>query len=180
MGRLRTDIPDRYCEVCGVLIPRGTKKNEKRVNPSQYIKARFCSLRCKGIWWSAEKTGITIKEINPDRHKCMDCGGFVTNLSAKRCRRCFSKYYSGENNHSWKGGITNEYNRLRSSASAKQWRKQVFKRDNYTCQLCGDNKGGNLNAHHIHPWKDFPLLRYVIENGITLCKPCHILIHKKH
>lgn len=59
------------------------------------------------------------------------------------------------------------------------FRNKVYERDNYTCQFCGDSKGGNLNAHHILPYAEFPLLRESIENGITLCENCHRMIHKK-
>lgn len=58
----------------------------------------------------------------------------------------------------------------------KQWRKLVLTRDNHTCRKC-DIKGGNLNAHHIKPWKDFPELRYVLDNGLTLCSKCHKIEH---
>lgn len=55
----------------------------------------------------------------------------------------------------------------------KQWRKAVFERDMYTCQLC-HKKGGYLEADHIKPWAKYPELRYLIENGRTLCRPCHL------
>lgn len=55
------------------------------------------------------------------------------------------------------------------------WRNQVFKRDNYTCQLC-DSYGGGLHADHIKPWANFPELRYEITNGRTLCVPCHYYV----
>ena len=32
--------------------------------------------------------------------------------------------------------------------------KQVFERDNYTCQMCGQY-GGNLQVDHIQAWADF-------------------------
>ena len=57
------------------------------------------------------------------------------------------------------------------------WRKFVFNRDNYTCQRCGDNKGGNLNAHHIINYMESEDLRIDLDNGITLCKSCHKLFH---
>ena len=57
------------------------------------------------------------------------------------------------------------------------WRKKVYERDKYTCQICGI-KGGKLNAHHIHKYSQYPALRYDIDNGITLCEDCHRKIHK--
>jgi hypothetical protein len=53
-----------------------------------------------------------------------------------------------------------------------EWRNGVFERDNYTCQACGQI-GGDLQAHHIRSWAEYPDLRYVIDNGLTLCIPCH-------
>jgi len=56
----------------------------------------------------------------------------------------------------------------------KIWRKAVFERDNYTCQVC-KGVGGYLIAHHIKSWAYYPELRYQINNGITLCESCHKL-----
>lgn len=59
----------------------------------------------------------------------------------------------------------------------KKWRKQVFERDKYTCRCCGHYKGKTLRAHHIEGWNNNINLRYVINNGITLCNKCHIEFH---
>lgn len=52
------------------------------------------------------------------------------------------------------------------------WRKAVFMRDNYTCQMCGE-RGGELQADHVKPFAYFPKLRFSLSNGRTLCKTCH-------
>lgn len=80
----------------------------------------------------------------------------------------------GENNHNWKGGITKIRSRLWASAPYKAWRKAVFVRDGYTCQMC-NIRCGNLQVHHILPVRDNydTLLIFDVNNGITLCKGCH-------
>lgn len=61
---------------------------------------------------------------------------------------------------------------LRRSYHYRLWREAVFKRDNFTCQECGD-RGVYLHAHHIKPFSLFPDSRFAIDNGQTLCVPCH-------
>jgi len=61
----------------------------------------------------------------------------------------------------------------------KEWRRQVFTRDNYTCQRC-KKYSGVINAHHIKRWVDEPALRFELDNGITLCKKCHKIVHRNH
>lgn len=84
---------------------------------------------------------------------------------------------SGESHWNWKGGISDENHRIRESTEYKKWRQDVFTRDKYTCRICG-LKGANLNAHHIKSFSIYPELRFELSNGITLCKECHIKLHK--
>jgi predicted HNH restriction endonuclease len=42
--------------------------------------------------------------------------------------------------------------------------------------MCGSKD--NIQAHHINSWADFPEDRFILENGLTMCKPCHDTYHK--
>lgn len=85
----------------------------------------------------------------------------------------------GANHWNWKGGITPENQRDRNSKEAREWRKNVFSRDDYTCQIC-HKKGGKINAHHIIPWSENKSLRYELSNGVTLCEKCHKSVHRRN
>ncbi len=137
--------------------------------------------------------------------KCSKCGKLTTGLNCKLCRDCYSEYLKnnpfskGPNAWNWKGGTTPLYNKIRALSEFISWRKEVFKKDNYTCQECFI-KGCKLEAHHIKPFakilaeflKEYSqfspiedketLLRLAVTykpfwevlNGKTLCsKKCH-------
>lgn len=93
----------------------------------------------------------------------------------------------GKNHFNWKGGITPLNQKIRHCLKYKIWIRQIFKRDNWTCQKCGQ-RGGNLEADH-YPIKFSDILKknnvtsyeesqkcnelWNIDNGRTLCLKCH-------
>lgn len=61
-----------------------------------------------------------------------------------------------------------------------QWRTSVYKRDKYCCQWPGCKiKRKKINAHHIRRWANYPTLRFLVANGITLCEKHHKMIQGK-
>lgn len=80
---------------------------------------------------------------------------------------------NGENHWNWKGGINPINDSIRKSIEFKLWAKSVKERDNFICKECG-KIGGKIQAHHIKPFSLFPELRFAIDNGITLCRDCHM------
>lgn len=86
-----------------------------------------------------------------------------------------------QNPPNWKGGISPQNALERTRVEYDNWRRQIFERDNYTCQSCG--RTGNkvyLNAHHVLPFAEYPEARLVLNNGITLCKLCHELVTQEN
>jgi len=82
----------------------------------------------------------------------------------------------GEKNPNWNGGITSANAKLRNTHENKLWRSSVLERDNHTCVWCGfvGKKGsGEIVADHIKPFILYPEIRFAIDNGRTLCVPCH-------
>lgn len=94
-------------------------------------------------------------------------------------RRNMSDVRKGKNGSNWKGGITPENQKLRSSIEYHLWRESVFARDNWTDQKTGI-KGGKLHPHHILNFSQYPELRFAIDNGITLSKESHKEFHKRY
>jgi 5-methylcytosine-specific restriction endonuclease McrA len=123
----------------------------------------------KGIAYNAVK-GENNGNWKGGKPHCIECDKELKNRKARRCLDCYRKFNKGENHYSWKGGFGQPFRR---TGKYKQWRISVYKRDFYTCQECG-YKGRELEAHHIKPSRTNSKLKYNINNGITLCKKCHL------
>lgn len=97
-----------------------------------------------------------------------------------------SRMRFGEKSSNWKGGISKIDRRCRRIPEYREWRENVFKRDDWTCRECGANKC-YVTAHHI---KGFSLIissnsiksvadarlcieLWDVDNGLTLCETCH-------
>lgn len=96
---------------------------------------------------------------------------------SEETRRKMSEAHLGDKAPGWKGGVTPRNRLIRGTIELRLWREAVFARDNWTCQECG-RRGDRLNAHHIKPFAEYPELRTSIDNGVTLCRVCHIELHK--
>jgi len=129
--------------------------------------------------------------------KCPQLGFEKGVKFSKEHRQNISKSMQGKrggvNNPNWKGGREKFNHRIWNSNENHTWRSEIFKRDNFTCRICGNDDSDNLNAHHI--MSVLKILQYYeiidfgealkckklwdINNGITLCKDCHKEIHKQ-
>lgn len=185
----------QYCKVCG---------KEFKVYPSYIKRGRgiFCSKKCWGKWMSLSRRGKN-SPVWKDKikRKCLNCGKEfkvypsaikhrVANFCSDKCLKTSQRISrKGKNNPHWKDGISPENVRIRASIECRLWRETVFARDNWTCQgenhppnlprRNGEGKKVYLEAHHIKSFAKYPELRFAIDNGLTLCRDCHILTRKK-
>ena len=156
----------RICEKC----------NKEFFVPPSYL-GRFCSVKCTNEFRKGENS-VNWKGGKP---RCKVCGKILSIRGLTYCLKHAvekAKYkISGANNYNWKGGVTPVNKKIRDSMEYADWRKSVFERDNFICNLCG-KRGGILQAHHVLPFIDFPEYRFNLDNGKTLCKECHAKIRK--
>ena len=68
-----------------------------------------------------------------------------------------------------------ESDRVRGWKRYRVFRKDILKRDNYTCQICG---GKGKAIHHKKKAKLYPELFFSFYNVITICQSCHSRIHR--
>lgn len=59
----------------------------------------------------------------------------------------------------------------------KLWAELVKKRDGYRCQALFSDCNGGLDAHHFVTKKN-KSVRYLLLNGVTLCRKHHDMAHK--
>jgi hypothetical protein len=115
---------------------------------------------------------------------CTECGKDLGhwNRNVVLCRECYQKTNKGENHHCY--GKTREEISLNMKNTPKykikQWRTTIKERDNYTCDICRKQSKDDVVAHHLYDKTHFPEKIYDENNGITLCKYCHINFHNKY
>lgn len=89
----------------------------------------------------------------------------------------------GKHPASWRGGVTPERQAVYSSPKWKKAVKEVWKREDATCQLCGKRQNESrdelFHIHHIYPFADYPRLRTNPDNLVLLCRECHLFVHSK-
>lgn len=120
-------------------------------------RKKYCSYACRQLYRykndikfqqnfeEARKLAHTPEANKKKANKGSKNGRYIQDRSLVKCRNRYENY---------------------------QWKRQVFERDNFTCQFC-KQRGGQLQADHIKPWSLYPEFRYDLNNGRTLCITCH-------
>lgn len=149
-------------------MPKGHYKRTKKQNEkiSKKIKEQWeKGLRKKGMYKHTEEFK------NKQRERRIGCKHSLETLKK------MSNAQKGERGSGWRGGLLEINKKLRKSLEYRLWRESVFKRDNYTCIWFGARSGNGktiiIQADHIKRFAYYPELRFSIDNGRTLCVPCH-------
>lgn len=188
---------NKQCLVCGeIFIP--TSGRQKYCN-----KHQFQVKKEKTKQWISNK----IHELKNSEKRFCECGcgthliqtytgnykrRFINGHNNKGKR--FSKIHRENMSKSMNRGKTKLIILIRTELKYKDWRKKVFQRDNYICQISNIKSSGKLIAHHI---KSLALILkenniktiqnaykcseiWDINNGLTLLSNIHELFHNKY
>jgi len=115
--------------------------------------------------------------------KCSKCGyEWSMTISArsdgKGCFKCYHDSIKGNGSPLYKPDKTDDERRIeRKYPEYKQFVLDVFKRDNYTCQLSG-YKGHEIVVHHLDGYNWYKRGRTNPDNAITLSSEVHRKFHK--
>lgn len=109
--------------------------------------------------------------------------GNSTSCGCKRSETCSEIFYKKHSERRQSLGISEEdYVRdeehlLRTKFY--EYSRKILVRDNFICAWCSQY-GGNLNVHHLKFWSSNPGLRFIDSNLVTLCRLCHLGVHKNN
>lgn len=203
MSRKHIENKIVICKQCG-----------KEFIVKEYSQRKFCSEECsRASWKGSHNKSVLVNcvicnkefyalpsRLKEGKDKCCSktckvelmktTSYLVTNNPSKtdKGKARLKLQNKGENAWNWKGGITPIRTQIYRSDLFRNWRKEVFKRDNWTCQECG-TVGGNIHAHHIKSFADIIEDNNIktledalkceelgdINNGVCLCEECHKL-----
>jgi len=155
-------------------MPKGIYKRTKKgkENMSEAHKGHL------GFWLGKKRSPEDIEKFRQSH---------LGKKQSKETKRKRMESISGANHYNWKGGLTPLVRQVRRCFKYRQWRSDVFTRDDFTYVLCG-KQGGWVEADH-YP-KSFSDIFYGnkiktiqealdceefwnINNGRTLCRKCH-------
>lgn len=164
------------CQKC-----RDIKSGEDKRFSFEYVYDYFKEQGCELLENKYKNSNTAMKYI-------CNCGKqskttFSTFKDGHRCQECGLKKISGKNHCNYNPNLTDD-DRIdrRLIKGYLQWVKDVYKKDNYICQKCGNrnSRKNKLNAHHIEGYAENEDLRMDLDNGITFCQKCHQKFHVKY
>lgn len=139
---------------------------------------RKINLDLRAVAAAYAKPGVEIKDLGPMFGVCRTIAQRALRQAGVATK---PRDKSGNKNPNWRPHLTAEdREHRRDTSKIAAWRAAVYRRDGYSCVRCGDDRGKNLNAHHVEAYCENVHDRYSVDNGATLCEDCHRLFHKMY
>jgi len=201
VGRRKGRVLWRCLCDCGAIVDIGAGNLQNGKTQSCGCYKREQTSKRSRIDLIGQKFGrlTVLEDVGRNKHRhviwrCLcDCGNTVDVIAG----HCYAKErttetHSGKNHHNWRGGITSLNIAVRNCTRYKEWRTQVFQRDDFTCVHCNQIRR-KLNAHHTTRFSKIMKEHNITsvgeaeacealwntDNGITLCKKCHKKEHAR-
>ena len=124
---------------------------------SRHRNHKTCSASCQKQRACAAARRVSERRHNPGRKSCCQCGKqFIPAYGSKRRRLCSEfcarKWSHSRDNPSRRAASLRRAARLRGANTLSTIDpKQIYKRDGWTCQICGSRVIKRRKASHLHP-----------------------------
>ena len=149
-----------------------------------------CSLSCGCYCIEQGHTGDATRKRSEASKKLHPHGCFKGHKHTEESKRKISDATKGEKNPFYGKKHTEETKtKMRDLSLTEEdrqykrcqngyyeWRLEVKRQANYTCDCCGQHDV-KLCSHHLNNYKDNPNKRTDINNGVCLCEKCHKEFH---
>lgn len=137
----------------------GHRYKDHAYKDADWLRYQYCDLKR-----SAEEIA---KEFGVNKTSVI---GYMQKFGIERRNASESKIgrFSGEKNPAWKGGVS----KWQYAPAWKRIMRSIRKRDDYTCQMCGEQhptRSKTLHVHHI----DGDKTNNDPSNLMTVCATCH-------
>lgn len=144
--------------------------NKLKANKTSFKSGRISFNKGKKLS-DIHKTNISESQKGDKGHWFGKKWDLETRLKWSKTKPCKEKHWN------WKGGVSESHKRT-NNIGWNEIRKQVYKRDGYTCQVCSKKNPRPLQCHHIIPYRITQ--DDSMENLITLCCHCHTTEEHKY
>lgn len=176
-------------------------RNQYLISEKAWNKRKYCSKKCsfvskerqRAIKESLKGIGCTKKKLQHIKKLALYNKGKKRSPFSEEWKKNLSEslkgktpwnkgkkipQMSGENHPGWIKDRTklqryNDNSLDRASSMYRDWSVRTKKRDKWKCRIINKDCSEKLEAHHILSWREYPKLRYEINNGITLCHAHH-------